>query len=88
MLSSGTLSCPQADRGSILVIRVGYGVSVFPGRCESDTFCKEEYDTGDEIADRCDGRASCFVDMFPRYMGCGRMSDYMMVEYECIDCKS
>ena len=87
MFTSGTLSCPLADQGSILVLRVGYGSSVIPGRCESDTFCKEEYDTADIIADRCDGRSSCFIDLLPRYMSCGRMSDYMLVEYECIDCK-
>ena len=70
------------------MLRVGYGTSATPGRCESVRYCKEEYDTGDVIADRCDGRSSCFVDlMAPRYMACGRMSDYMLVEYECVDSK-
>ena len=86
--TSGSLTCPNADSGSILVLRVGYGSSVIPGRCESVSYCKEEYDTGDVIADRCDGRSSCFIDLMPpRFMSCGRYSDYMMVEYECVDSK-
>ena len=84
-----TISCPRSKSGSILVLRVGYGSSVIPGRCESVSYCKEEYDTGDVIAERCDGRSTCYVDqMLPRYMPCGRMSNYMMVEYECVDSKA
>ena len=83
------ISCPRSKSGSILVLRVGYGSSVIPGRCESVSYCKEEYDTGDVIAERCDGRSTCYVDqMLPRYMPCGRMSNYMMVEYECVDSKT
>ena len=88
MMATGSLTCPQGNRGNILVKRVAFGTSMFGSTCRSDSFCKEEYDTADSVADRCDGRSSCFIDMLqPVFLKCGRMSTYMLVEYECVDSK-
>lgn len=85
---AGKLFCPKGNRGSILVKRVKYGVSAFPGTCQSVPFCKQVLDTGAKLAKKCNGGSNCQISMMqPKFLNCGRPSTYMIVEYECVDSK-
>lgn len=85
---SGKLSCPKGNRGSILVKRIKFGVSAFPGTCQSVPFCKEVFENGEKLAKKCNGGSTCSVSSLPpKFLTCGRPSTYMTVEYECVDSK-
>lgn len=85
---TGKLFCPKGNRGSILVKRVKYGVSAFPGMCQSVPFCQQVLDTGAKLAKKCNGGSSCSISLMqPKFLNCGRPSSYMLVEYECVDSK-
>lgn len=84
----GSLMCPKGNRGSILVKRVTYGVGAFPGTCQPTPFCGLQHDAGESVAQKCDGKSTCSVNILqPKMMGCGQLSNYIHVEYECVDSK-
>jgi len=84
----GSLSCPAGERGSILVKRVTYGSSMFPGTCEPVPFCAVVHDSGESVASKCNGQNSCSVNYLqPKWLNCGQMSNYIRVEYECVSSK-
>lgn len=85
---AGKLTCPKGNRGSILVKRVKFGVSAFPGTCQSIPFCQEKFETGEALAKKCNGGSTCSINMLPpKFLNCGQRSSYMLVEYECVDSK-
>ncbi|KAL3882365.1 hypothetical protein ACJMK2_028717 [Sinanodonta woodiana] len=84
-IQSGSLSCSVSGQGIILVTRIAYGYGLTRS-CSSSSICQDEFDVGGSVADRCDGQTSCYVTMLPsRYLACGRRSNYMVVEYECLN---
>jgi hypothetical protein len=85
---TGKLFCPKGNRGSILVKRIRFGVSTFPGTCQSVPFCKEVFENGEQLAKKCNGGSTCSINSLqPKFLSCGRPSTYMLVEYECVDSK-
>ena len=87
-VSVGSLTCPKGNRGSIMVKRVTYGVGAFPGMCQPSPFCGVQHDMGESVGKTCDGKSTCSVNILrPKMMSCGRFSNYIHVEYECVDSK-
>ncbi|KAK3578545.1 hypothetical protein CHS0354_025254 [Potamilus streckersoni] len=87
-IQSGSLSCSVSGQRIILVTRIAYGYGL-TRTCASGSICQDEFDVGGPVADRCDGQASCYVTLLPpRFLACGRRSNYMVIEYECLDALS
>ena len=82
---SGSLSCSTKPNTKVLVSRIIHGFGNFRGCANPDESCDKEVYTDTMIAAHCDGKVSCFVQTFPKWLEkCSMMSDFVHVEYECV----
>ena len=82
---SGSLSCSTKQNTKILVSRIIHGFGNFRGCANPDESCDKEVYSDTMIAAHCDGKVSCFVQTFPKWLEkCSMISDFVHVEYECV----
>lgn len=84
-LMRGSLSCLNKPNTKILVTRIIQGYGNFRSCSNPDQSCDKEVYSDITIASQCDGRPSCFVQMYSTWLEkCNVRSDFIHVEYECV----
>lgn len=88
-MMSGLLSCQTAPKKNIQVTRILYGEAVRGGCISQNEQCEEEVDYDEKIVPVCDGQTMCRIHLKPRILkACRGMSNFVGVEYRCVDGKS